>query len=173
VAAAAAWVMGVPRESIAQTLALFPGVLHRLEFVAEVGGVRYVNDSKGTNPDASTKALEAYEDPIVLIAGGRNKGNDFDGFGRLIKEKVRVLVVLGESAGQIADAAQKAGFTDILQASDLQSAVRLAHGAAQPGEVVLLSPACASWDMFRSYEERGDLFRRTVLSLARRPADAG
>lgn len=172
-AAAAAWVMGVPRESIAQTLALFPGVPHRLEFVAEVGGVRYVNDSKGTNPDASTKALEAYEDPIVLIAGGRNKGNDFDGFARLINEKVRVLVVLGESAGQIADAAQKAGFTDILQASDLQSAVRLAHGAAQPGEVVLLSPACASWDMFRSYEERGDLFRRTVLSLARRPADAG
>lgn len=168
-ASAAAWAMGVPLESLARTLAGFPGVPHRLELVAEIRGVRYVNDSKGTNPDASGKALEAYDQPIILIAGGRNKGNSFEGFADLICDRVRKLIVLGESAAEIADAARKAGFDgkDIQEAGDLEEAVRLAHLAARPGEVVLLSPACASWDMFKSFEERGDLFRQTVLSLAR------
>lgn len=166
-AGAAAWVMGVPLESMAKTLTSFPGVPHRLELVAEIGGVRYINDSKGTNPDASIKALEAYAQPIVLIAGGRNKGNSFADFARLIREKVRVMIVLGESAGEISQAAREAGFTDIIKAPDLESAVRLAYGEARLGEIVLLSPACASWDMFRSYEERGDLFRQSVLSLVR------
>lgn len=166
-AVAAAWVMGVPLESVARTLAAFTGVPHRLELVAEIRGVRYVNDSKGTNPEAAEKALKAYTAPVVLIAGGRNKGNSFEGFADLIRKRVRCLVVLGESAAEISAAARRAGFTDIVAAGDLPQAVRLAHRAARPGEVVLLSPACASWDMFKSFEERGDLFRETVLSLAR------
>lgn len=172
-AVAAAWVMGVPPVSMARTLAEFPGVPHRLELVAEIRGVRYVNDSKGTNPEAAEKALQAYAGPIILIAGGRNKGNRFDGFAGQIKKRVRKLIVMGESAGEIAAAAREAGFTDIEPADDLPGAVRLAHRAARPGEVVLLSPACASWDMFESFEERGDLFRVTVRSLVRGPADAG
>ncbi|MCL6636272.1 MAG: UDP-N-acetylmuramoyl-L-alanine--D-glutamate ligase, partial [Peptococcaceae bacterium] len=127
--------------------------------------VRYVNDSKGTNPDASIKALEAFKEPIVLIAGGKNKGSDFGEFAAKVKEKVRVLVVLGQSAGLIAEAARARGLEDIRCAGDLAEAVMLARRAARPGEIVLLSPACASWDMFKSYEERGDLFKKIVLNM--------
>ncbi|MGQ9512212.1 UDP-N-acetylmuramoyl-L-alanine--D-glutamate ligase [Thermodesulfitimonas sp.] len=165
-AAAAAWSLGVPASVIAATLREFKGVAHRLEFVAEINGVRYVNDSKGTNPDAAIKALEAYREPIVLIAGGRNKGSDFGAFAKKIKEKVRVLVVVGESAEAIAAAARAAGVTGIRHARDFREAVYLARDAARPGDVVLLSPACASWDMFRNYEERGELFKRLVREIA-------
>ena len=157
--------MKVETAVLAGTLRTFKGVSHRLEFVAEIDGVRYVNDSKGTNPDASIKALEAYAEPIVLIAGGKNKGSDFGAFGAKIKEKVRVLVVLGQSADLIADAAKTKGFTNIQFAGAFEEAVILAHQAARPGEIVLLSPACASWDMFKSYEVRGELFKKTVLGL--------
>lgn len=164
-AAAAAWSLGVPAPVIAATLREFKGVAHRLEFVAEINGVRYVNDSKGTNPDAAIKALEAYREPIVLIAGGRNKGSDFGAFAKRIKEKVRVLVVVGESAAEIAAAARAAGVTEIRYARDFREAVYLARDAARPGDVVLLSPACASWDMFRNYEERGELFKKLVREM--------
>lgn len=150
---------------LAGTLKAFKGVSHRLEFVAEINGVKYINDSKGTNPAASMKALEAYVEPIVLIAGGKNKGSDFGEFAEKIKEKARVLVVLGQSAHLIADAAKARGFADIQFAGDFEEAVVLAQRAARPGEIVLLSPACASWDMFQSYEVRGDLFKKTVLGL--------
>jgi len=161
VAAARAW--GIDGRYIAGALRNFKGVPHRLEFVSEIKGVKYVNDSKGTNPDASIKALDAYREPVILIAGGKNKGSDFGAFADKIKEKVRVLVVLGQSAGLIAEAARSRGFQNILPAVNLEEAVLLAHRAARPGEIVLLSPACASWDMFNSYEERGDLFKELVL----------
>ncbi|MCG9968081.1 UDP-N-acetylmuramoyl-L-alanine--D-glutamate ligase [Pelotomaculum terephthalicicum JT] len=164
-AVAAAKVMGVNSASLASTLKNFKGVSHRLEFVAEINGVRYVNDSKGTNPDASIKALEAYDKPIVLIAGGKNKGSDFNELAEKIKEKVRVLVVLGQSAGLIADAARTRKFENILAAAGFKEAVMMASQAARPGDIVLLSPACASWDMFNNFEERGDLFKEIVFSL--------
>jgi len=164
-AVAAAKAMGLENNVITSTLREFGGVSHRLEFVAEINGVQYINDSKGTNPDASIKALEAYDKPIVLIAGGKNKGSDFREFAEKVKERVRVLIVLGQSAGMIADAARAAGFWNILYAGDFKEAVCLARQAARPGEIVLLSPACASWDMFRSYEERGDLFKEIVMSF--------
>lgn len=164
-ATAAARVMGVEPAVIARTLRAFAGVAHRLETVAEINGVKYVNDSKGTNPEASMKALEAFERPIILLAGGRNKGGDFTEFARLVREKVRVLVVLGESAGEIEQAARRAGCTEILRARDFREAVLMAHRCSRSGDVVLLSPACASWDMFNNYEERGDLFREIVNSL--------
>lgn len=164
-AVAAAWAVGVEPQDIARALRTFRGVPHRLELVAEHNGVKYVNDSKGTNPDAAIKALEAYDIPIVLIAGGRHKGGSFASFAARVKEKVRVLVLLGECAGEIEAAVRAQGFTDILRAASLPEAVTLAHQAARPGEVVLLSPACASWDMFASYEERGDLFKKVVREL--------
>ena len=164
-ATAAAYVLGVDIKALKKALKAFPGVEHRLKAVAEKKGVLYVNDSKGTNPDASIKALESYDRPIILIAGGRNKGSDFTKFAQLIKKKVRLLVVLGECATEIEQAAHKEGFLNILRAPDFHAAVFAAHKAAQPGDVVLLSPACASWDMFKNYEERGDLFKKIVAEL--------
>ena len=161
-AVAATKAAGVGNDAIVAVLREFKGVSHRLEFVAEINGVKYINDSKGTNPDASIKALEAYTEPVVLIAGGKNKGSDFGEFAAKVRERVRVLVVLGQSAELIADAARARGFENIQKASDFEEAVVLAHRAARDGEIVLLSPACASWDMFKSYEERGDLFKKIV-----------
>jgi UDP-N-acetylmuramoylalanine--D-glutamate ligase len=165
-AATATAFLDVPAPVIGNTLREFRGVSHRLEFVAEVNGVTYINDSKGTNPDAAIKALEAYDRPVVLIAGGRNKGNDFGLFAAKIKEKARALVVLGESAEEVAAAAARAGVNKIARAKDFEEAVYLAREAARPGDVVLLSPACASWDMFNNYEERGELFKTIVRGFA-------
>ncbi|WP_027366044.1 UDP-N-acetylmuramoyl-L-alanine--D-glutamate ligase [Desulfotruncus alcoholivorax] len=164
-AAAAAAVLGASPELLELTLKTFPGVAHRLETVAEINGVKYVNDSKGTNPEASIKALEAFDSPIVLLAGGRNKGSDFTEFARLAGKKARVMVILGECAAEIEQAARQAGISSILKAASFNEAVLMAHGAAKPGDVVLLSPACASWDMFKNYEERGELFRQIVSGL--------
>jgi len=164
-AVACGWAQGIGADVLARVLRDFTGVAHRLEFVAEIEGVRYINDSKGTNPDASIKALQAYKEPVVLIAGGRNKGSDFTTLARLIKEKVRAIVLLGESAGEIERAVRAAGGTGIFRSRELKEAVLLARQAACPGDVVLLSPACASWDMFRNYEQRGNLFKQVVLEL--------
>ena len=158
-------VMGLEIESMRTTLKTFRGVPHRLEFVDEIGGVKYVNDSKGTNPDASIKALMAFDEPIVLIAGGKNKGSDFSEFADVVKKKVRTVVLLGEAADEIFNALKEKGFEEIYRESSFERAVYRASEAAQPGEVVLLSPACASWDMFNNYEERGNLFKKLVASL--------
>jgi UDP-N-acetylmuramoylalanine--D-glutamate ligase len=165
-AVAAGYVMGVPEESMANTLAGFSGVAHRLEFVAEIGGVKYINDSKGTNPDASIKAVEAFRGPLVLIAGGKNKGNDFTEFTRRAFPKTRAMVVLGQCAGEMAEAAARAGIENILRAESFREAVLLARSAAREGDIVLLSPACASWDMFRNFEERGNMFKQIVREMA-------
>ncbi|MDX9871663.1 MAG: UDP-N-acetylmuramoyl-L-alanine--D-glutamate ligase [Clostridia bacterium] len=164
-AAAAGWVMGVGAESIKNTLRSFPGVPHRLERVRVHHGVEYVNDSKGTNPDASMKALEAYDNPIILIAGGKNKGSDFTPFAVKIKEKVKALILLGKAAPEIQEAVEKSGFTNFYQVADYPAAVEKAAALAAPGDVVLLSPACASWDMFNNFEERGELFKELVHNL--------
>ncbi|MFZ5631874.1 MAG: UDP-N-acetylmuramoyl-L-alanine--D-glutamate ligase [Bacillota bacterium] len=161
-ATAACSAMGIAGEVMAKTLARFAGVAHRLEFVAEIDGVRYINDSKGTNPDASIKAVEAFPGPLVLIAGGKNKGNDFTEFTRRAAGKTRAMVVLGQCADEMAGAAAGAGIKNILRAESFRDAVLLARSAARPGDVVLLSPACASWDMFNNFEERGDLFKQIV-----------
>lgn len=166
-AVACGHVMGISAKQLASALRSFSGVAHRLEFVADINGVSYVNDSKGTNPDASIKALEAYDRPIVLLAGGKNKGSDFTDFAKKAREKARVLVLLGQAAPEIEKAARAAGINEIIRASDFKEAVLSARQAAHPGDVVLLSPACASWDMFNSYEERGDLFKQIVLDLRR------
>ena len=166
-AVAAAFVMGVPALVIGETLRKFKGVAHRLESVAEIDGVKFINDSKGTNPDASIKALEAYDEPIVLLAGGRNKGNDFSEFAQKINEKVRSLVILGECRNEIRAAVEKIGFHQIIEAGSFEEAVQIAAKEAVAGEVVLLSPACASWDMFKDFEERGERFKEVVMNLRR------
>ncbi len=165
VAVAAALALEVPPDALARTLRSFPGVEHRLEFVAEINGVRYINDSKGTNPDASIKALEAYDLPLVLIAGGKNKGSDFTEFARKIKEKAKSLVLVGQAANDIRRAVKKTGFGNIHQAATFPETVKIAAAQALPGDVVLLSPACASWDMFNNFEERGNLFKELVWRL--------
>jgi len=166
-ATAAASCLGVRPEAIAKTLASFPGVAHRLEWVANLDGVDYVNDSKGTNPDSTLKALDAYDQPIVLIAGGRSKGSDFIPLARAIRQKVRRLILVGEAAPILRQAAADVGYDALQDAADFPQAVAMARAAAQPGDVVLLSPACASWDMFRDFEERGDLFKQLVLAMGR------
>lgn len=166
-ATAAAAALGVEPEVIAEVLRTFRGVPHRMEHVAEIDGVVYINDSKGTNPDAAMKALDSYDQPLVLIAGGRNKGSDFTAFAAKVREKVRALVVLGECADKIIESMNKVGFSNIYRAHTLEEAVRKAAEVANPGEIVLLSPACASWDMFKDFEQRGEKFKEVVLSLRR------
>lgn len=158
--------LGVEAAVLARALTGFRGVPHRCEAVGQIEGIMYVNDSKATNPEAAGRALDAYSQPIVLIVGGRNKGNDFVSFMEKARGKVRVLIVLGECAEEMAHAAGCAGVNRVLRAADLPEAVGLARDVVFPGEIVLLSPACASWDMFKNYEERGDLFRRLVQELA-------
>lgn len=157
--------MGIETESIARTLKSFPGVAHRLEYVADIDGVTYINDSKGTNPDSTIKALEAYDRPVILIAGGKNKGGSFDQLAQLVKTKARAVVLLGETAPIIKEALELQGFSSIIQAHDFSETVYLAQKAALPGDIVLLSPACASWDMFNNFEERGNLFKALVMEM--------
>ncbi|WP_018085517.1 UDP-N-acetylmuramoyl-L-alanine--D-glutamate ligase [Desulfurispora thermophila] len=164
-AVAAMLALGVPAGTLAGVLRTFPGVPHRLESVAEINGVLYVNDSKGTNPDASSKAVAAYDRPLVLILGGRNKGNDFVPLLQQAAPKLRALVVVGECRREIIQAARTVGIDPVYEAGDYRQVVELARRAAQPGDVVLLSPACASWDMFRNFEERGECFKQLVRDL--------
>jgi UDP-N-acetylmuramoylalanine--D-glutamate ligase len=162
-ALAAAQALGVTPDCMAEALATFTGVEHRLEFVCEKDGVTYINDSKGTNPDSTEKALFAYEQPLVLIAGGYDKQADFLPLMRLIKERVRRLVVLGQTAEALLAAAQAVGYGAVSRAGSFDEAVALAREQAAPGDIVLLSPACASWDMFTSFEARGQRFKELVI----------
>lgn len=168
-ASLAALLMGISPEVIRQRLMAFKGVEHRMEFVAELEGVRYINDSKGTNPDSTEKALVSYEGhPIVLIAGGKNKGSDFRPLVPLIKQYCRSVVLVGEATNDFIKAFEDTAYASFQCANSFEEAVSLAHDAAQTGDVVLLSPACASWDMFKSYEERGDLFKKLVKTYESR-----
>lgn len=154
--------MGVPVDIIIDTILGFKGVEHRIEYVNTINGVTYYNDSKGTNPDASIKAIEAMTKPTVLIAGGYDKKSEFDDFILAFNGKIKKLVLLGVTKEKIADTAKKYGFTDYVFANDLKEAVDLCFECAVNGDAVLLSPACASWDMFTGYEQRGRLFKEYV-----------
>jgi UDP-N-acetylmuramoylalanine--D-glutamate ligase len=161
-AVAAARAVGIADDAVAEALATFPGVAHRLELVAEIGGVRYVNDSKATNVAACLRALAAYaRTPAHLIVGGRGKGESYEPLAAAIGPNVRSVYLVGESAPEIGKALGRRA----TPAGDLGSAVALAAGAAQDGDVVLLSPACASFDQFENFEQRGEEFRRLVQNL--------
>lgn len=164
-ASLASLLAGLRKEVIADALATFNGVPHRLELVRVLNDVKYVNDSKGTNPDSVLRAIESYQEPIILIAGGRNKGGSFEELARKIKERVKALILIGEAAPLIKEAVVKTGFRNIYEVSSLAEAVHTSTRLARAGDIVLLSPGCASWDMFNNYEERGDLFRQLVNDL--------
>ena len=163
-AAVAARVMEVRSEVVRESLQSFEGVPHRLELVRELEGVRYINDSKATNVNAVWYALESFSEPIVLIAGGRDKGNDYASLRPLVKEKVHTVVAIGESADKVMRELGPQAERSI-PADSMEDALRHARQHARPGDVVLLSPACASFDMFENYEDRGNVFKRLVMSL--------
>ena len=157
--------MGVPVECIRKAIAEFKAVEHRIEFVREVHGVRYYNDTKGTNPDAAIKAVQAMVTPTVVIGGGYDKQSSYEEWIDSFGDTVKCLVLLGATADKIEATARKAGFTNIIRVASLEEAVKVSAAQAQSGEAVLLSPACASWDMFKSYEQRGTLFKEYVNQL--------
>ncbi|MBT8399954.1 MAG: UDP-N-acetylmuramoyl-L-alanine--D-glutamate ligase [Rhodothermia bacterium] len=163
-AAVAARATEIRSELIRESLSTFEGVPHRLELVREVDGVKYVNDSKATNVNSLWYALESFPEPVVLIAGGRDKGNEYDPVKELVREKVAVLIAIGESAGKVhEELGDLAG--ESISAKSLEEALEFARLLAKPGSVVLLSPACASFDMFDDYVDRGDTFRRIVQEM--------
>lgn len=165
-AAAAALLRGCSQETIASTLKRFSGLEHRLEFVREIGGVKYINDSKGTNVGAVIKSVEGFDEPLLLIAGGRDKGSDFSPLRPLIKEKVKRLILIGEAREKIWAAV--GDLTTAVYSDSLEEAVHIAFREAVKGDVVLLSPACASFDMFQNFEERGRRFKEIVWKLPSR-----
>ncbi len=163
VAATYALLSGCPLGIIRQVLREFPGLEHALEVVRERRGIRFINDSKGTNVDATLKALESIDQPIWLIAGGRDKGGDFSRLAPAIHQRVKRLVLIGEAAPLMANAMKE--YQGIERAGTLREAVELAASEADAGDVVLLSPACASFDMFADYQDRGRQFKALVQSL--------
>lgn len=164
-AAAVAFFAGIDTKTIATVLKEFKGVEHRIEDCGEIDGVRYINDSKGTNPDAAEKAIKAMKENILLIAGGYDKGSDFTEFAKLFEGRVKHVLLLGTTAVKIKEAAEKAGYTETTIMKDMPACVLEASRLAEPGDVVLLSPACASWDMYDSYEQRGRHFKECVEAL--------
>ena len=164
-AVAIAFYMNVPTDIIRDTVYAFNGVEHRIEFVREVKGVRYYNDSKGTNPDAAIKAIKAMKSTTLLIGGGYDKDSTYDEWVDCFAGKVRYLVLLGATADKIEKCCKNHGFNQIVRVDTLKDAVTFCETHAKPGDDVLLSPACASWDMFRSYEERGNLFKLYVEGI--------
>ena len=160
-----AYLSGVRAEDIRDVLMTFQGVEHRLEPVRTLNEVLYINDSKGTNPDSTIKAIEAYDRPIVIILGGKNKGVPFTELAGLVKERVKKAVLVGQAKEELAEALDAADFNDYVRTESFEEAVTKAAELAEPGDIVLLSPACTSWDMFSSFEERGRLFKKLVMEL--------
>ncbi len=163
-AAAIAVFSGIDAQTVADVFRSFPGVSHRLERCGQKNGVYFVNDSKGTNPDAAIRAVLSFHD-IVLIAGGYDKGAEFEEFTGSFRGHVKELVLMGTTAPKIRQAAEAAGFHRIHMVKDMKEAVNLSFSLAEPGDTVLLSPACASWDMYKKFEDRGDDFKRCVTEL--------
>ena len=154
---------GCPLDAIRRAVSTFSGVEHAMEFVREVRGVKYFNDSKGTNVDATEKALESFEEPILLILGGKDKGGEFDPLREVVRQKVKRVIVIGEAAPRLVQVLNEV--KPISLAQSLSEAVTMADREADSGDVVLLSPACASFDMFRNYDERGKEFKRLVHQI--------
>lgn len=166
-ACAIAYFGGIGPDVITQVLRSFMGVEHRIEFCGETRGVRFINDSKGTNPDAAIKAIEAMKENIILIAGGYDKNASFDEFVASFDGRVKALMLLGKTATKIKEAAERAHFGNSIILKDMDACVKEAFRIAEPGDVVLLSPACASWDMYTSFEQRGRHFKECVRALGR------
>ncbi len=165
VAIAMGFCMEVPKDLICEACTEFVAVEHRIEFVKERTGVKYYNDSKGTNPDASIKAIQAMPGPTILIGGGYDKHSTYDEWIENFEGKVKYLVLIGETRDAIADCCRTHGFDNVMYAESLEEAVKVCASYAEMGDCVLLSPACASWDMFKNYEERGKLFKQYVNEL--------
>jgi UDP-N-acetylmuramoylalanine--D-glutamate ligase len=160
----AARLFDVSKEAIQRTLNRFRGLEHRLEFVREIEGVSYYNDSKGTNVGSVIKSLQSFKSPVILIAGGKDKHTDLTPLRELIKERVKRMILIGEAGERMAG--EWGALTDTVMAGTLEEAVHLAYQSAKKGEVVLLSPACSSFDMFKDYKERGEAFKKAVLTLS-------
>ena len=156
---------GVPMENILQSVKEFTAVEHRIEYTATVNGVDYYNDSKGTNPDAAIKAIQAMVKPTILIGGGYDKQNTYDEWIESFDGKVKYLLLLGQTREAIETCAHEHGFQQTILVESMEEAVSKAHELAEPGWAVLLSPACASWGMFKNYEERGRIFKDLVRKL--------
>lgn len=164
-AVAIAFFAGIEPDVITDTLKKFKGVEHRIEPCGEVNGVKFVNDSKGTNPDAAIKAIQAIKGDIIIIAGGYDKGSKYDDFVGAFGSKVKHAVLLGKTAVKIKETAERMGYTHTIIVKDMNDCVNEAFRLAKPGDTVLLSPACASWDMYSSFEERGKDFKACVQKL--------
>jgi UDP-N-acetylmuramoylalanine--D-glutamate ligase len=162
-ASAMALLAGSPLDAVRDSLREFPGLEHRLEFVREIDGVKYFNDSKGTNIGAVVKSLESFNVPIILIAGGRDKAGDFSILRNLVKERVKAIVLIGEATEKIKRSL--GDLTETLMAKNLQKAVEISRSISTKGDIVLLSPACASFDMFADFEDRGRQFKKIVTEL--------
>ncbi len=158
--------MGVPMEKIVEALKHFQAVEHRIEYVTEIDGVKYYNDSKGTNPDAAIKGIQAMTRPTYLIGGGYDKESLYDEWIESFDGKVKKLVLIGQTKEKIAACARAHGFYDVILCETLAEAIDVCHKNAKRGEAVLLSPACASWGMFKNYEERGRMFKEYVRALS-------
>ncbi len=163
-AVAACKLYDLPNESIRKVLSVFAGVKHRTQFVKEVEGRKFYNDSKATNSLATKSALNAFAGPTILLAGGLDRGNDFDDLIPYMKN-VTTLIVFGETAQKLEETGRKAGIESIITVDNVEKAVPVAYEHSRPGDVILLSPACASWDQYRTFEERGDMFIDAVHML--------
>ena len=166
-AAAICFFAGIDCEVISETVKAFPGVEHRIEYCGTIDGVDFYNDSKGTNVDAAVIAIKALKDKIILIAGGDGKGQDFTELAAHLDGAVAELILLGRDAGIIEESALKQGFTSIHRCKDMPECVRKAAELAEPGYRVLLSPACASWDMYDNFEQRGKHFKECLNEMLR------
>nr|WP_298060301.1 UDP-N-acetylmuramoyl-L-alanine--D-glutamate ligase [uncultured Blautia sp.] len=164
-AAAMAYCAGVPKEVIRKAASAFRAVAHRIEFVEEIHGVAYYNDSKGTNPDAAIKGIQAMNRPTFLIGGGYDKESSYEEWIQAFEGKVKELVLIGQTREKIEKAAHACGFYHTILADSLEEAVKICAEKAQKGDAVLLSPACASWGQFDNYEQRGDKFKEYVRSM--------
>lgn len=164
-AVAMAYYAGVSIENIRRSICEFTAVEHRIEYVTEKNGVVYYNDSKGTNPDAAIKGIQAMNRPTLLIGGGYDKGSSYDEWLNSFDGKVRYLVLIGQTKEKIRDAAERLGVCPCILCRDLEEAVKVCAEKANPGDAVLLSPACASWGQFDNYEQRGDMFKEYVRNL--------
>ena len=164
-ASAMAYYAGVPMEVIHKAVTQFRAVAHRIEFVEEIDGIAYYNDSKGTNPDAAIKGIQAMNRPTLLIGGGYDKESSYEEWIQSFDGKVKYLVLIGQTREKIQEAAHKCGFMNTILADNLEEAVSICTEKAEKGDAVLLSPACASWGQFDNYEQRGDKFKEYVYAL--------
>ena len=156
---------GVPMDKIVEVLKIFQAVEHRIEYVTEKRGVKFYNDSKGTNPDAAIQGIRAMNRPTFLIGGGYDKQSEYDEWIEAFDGKVKKLVLIGQTAEKIENCAHRHGFMDTVRKDTFEEAIQYCYDNAKSGDAVLLSPACASWGMFPNYEERGRIFKEYVRNL--------